>query len=129
MHFTESYVNLNSIFVPGKRKKRMNKTELIAIAAENAGLTKKDTERVLNAAIDTIVVSTQHDEFDTDQKDTFLHSLARCLHRQASLPRAATALPVNRTTARKRLSRQDSISVRCLWWLSMPTRACNSVLC
>ena len=32
----------------------MNKTELIAIAAENAGLTKKDTERVINAAIDTI---------------------------------------------------------------------------
>ena len=32
----------------------MNKTELIAIAAENAGLTKKDTERVLNAAIDAI---------------------------------------------------------------------------
>ena len=32
----------------------MNKTELIAIAAENAGLTKKDTERVLNSAIDAI---------------------------------------------------------------------------
>ena len=32
----------------------MNKTELIAIAAENAGLTKKDTERVINAAIDAI---------------------------------------------------------------------------
>ena len=32
----------------------MNKTELIAIAAENAGLTKKDTERVLNAALDAI---------------------------------------------------------------------------
>ena len=32
----------------------MNKTELIAIAAENAGLTKKDTERVLNAAINAI---------------------------------------------------------------------------
>ena len=32
----------------------MNKTELIAIAAEHAGLTKKDTERVLNAAIDAI---------------------------------------------------------------------------
>ena len=32
----------------------MNKPELIAIAAENAGLTKKDTERVLNAAIDAI---------------------------------------------------------------------------
>ena len=35
----------------------MNKTELIAIAAEHAGMTKKDTERVLNAAIDAITVS------------------------------------------------------------------------
>ena len=35
----------------------MNKTELIAIAAENAGLTKKDTERVLNAALDAITAS------------------------------------------------------------------------
>ena len=32
----------------------MNKTELIAVAAESAGLTKKDTERVLPAAIDAI---------------------------------------------------------------------------
>ena len=32
----------------------MNKTELIAIAAEHAGMTKKDTERVLNACIDAI---------------------------------------------------------------------------
>ena len=32
----------------------MNKTELIAIAAENAGMTKKDSERVINAAIDAI---------------------------------------------------------------------------
>ena len=39
------------------RKKRMNKTELIAVAAENAGLTKKDTERVLNAAIDAITLA------------------------------------------------------------------------
>ena len=35
----------------------MNKTELIAIAAEHAGLTKKDTERVLNAAIDAITLA------------------------------------------------------------------------
>ena len=35
----------------------MNKTELIAIAAEHAGMTKKDTERVLNAAIDAITMS------------------------------------------------------------------------
>lgn len=32
----------------------MNKTELIAACAESAGLTKKDAERVLNAALDTI---------------------------------------------------------------------------
>ena len=35
----------------------MNKTELIAVAAESAGLTKKDTERVLNAALDAITAS------------------------------------------------------------------------
>ncbi|MDO5401426.1 MAG: HU family DNA-binding protein [Eubacteriales bacterium] len=35
----------------------MNKTELINVAAENAGLTKKDTERVLNAAIDAITAA------------------------------------------------------------------------
>ena len=35
----------------------MNKTELIAAAAESAGLTKKDTERVINAAIDAITAS------------------------------------------------------------------------
>ena len=32
----------------------MNKTELVAIVAENAGLTKKDAERVINASIDAI---------------------------------------------------------------------------
>ena len=35
----------------------MNKTELITMAAENAGLTKKDTERVINAAIDAITAA------------------------------------------------------------------------
>ena len=35
----------------------MNKTELIAAVAESAGLTKKDTERVLNACIDAITAS------------------------------------------------------------------------
>ena len=32
----------------------MNKTEWIAVTAESAGITKKDAERVLNAAIDAI---------------------------------------------------------------------------
>ncbi len=35
----------------------MNKTELIAAVAEQAGLTKKDAERVLTAAFDTITAS------------------------------------------------------------------------
>ena len=35
----------------------MNKSELIAMTAENTGLTKKDTERVLNAALDTIIAA------------------------------------------------------------------------
>lgn len=33
----------------------MNKTELIAAAAEAAGMTKKDTERVIDAAFDLII--------------------------------------------------------------------------
>ena len=35
----------------------MNKTELIAVAAESAGLTKKDTERVVNACLDAITAA------------------------------------------------------------------------
>ena len=35
----------------------MNKTELVAIVAENAGLTKKDAERVINASIDAITAA------------------------------------------------------------------------
>ena len=35
----------------------MNKTEIIATAAEASGLTKKDTERAINAAIDAITAA------------------------------------------------------------------------
>ena len=35
----------------------MNKSELIAVTAESTGLTKKDTERVLNAALDAITAA------------------------------------------------------------------------
>lgn len=38
----------------------MNKTELIAAAAESTGLTKKDTEKVLNAAFDAIAAALVH---------------------------------------------------------------------
>ena len=37
----------------------MNKTELIAAVAESAGLTKKDTERVVNACLDAITAALQ----------------------------------------------------------------------
>lgn len=32
----------------------MNKTDLIAAAAEQAGVTKKDAERIINAALDSL---------------------------------------------------------------------------
>ena len=35
----------------------MNKTELIAVAAEASGVSKKDAERVINAAIDAVAKS------------------------------------------------------------------------
>ena len=35
----------------------MNKSQLIAVTAENTGLTKKDAERVLNAALDAITAA------------------------------------------------------------------------
>ena len=35
----------------------MNKTELIALAAEHSGMTKKDAERVVNAALDAITAA------------------------------------------------------------------------
>ena len=35
----------------------MNKTELIAAAADSTGLTKKDTEKVLNAALESIAAA------------------------------------------------------------------------
>ena len=40
----------------------MNKTELVAIVAENAGLTKKDAERFLNASIDAITAALSRGE-------------------------------------------------------------------
>ncbi|HIS60172.1 MAG TPA: HU family DNA-binding protein [Candidatus Faecousia faecipullorum] len=40
----------------------MNKTELISAAAESAGMTKKDAERVINAAIDAVTAALQKGE-------------------------------------------------------------------
>ena len=35
----------------------MNKSELIALTAERTGMTKKDTERVVNAALDAVTAA------------------------------------------------------------------------
>ena len=35
----------------------MNKTELISVTAQNAGIARKDAERIINAAIDAITAS------------------------------------------------------------------------
>ena len=40
----------------------MNKSELIAAVSQSAGLTKKDTERALNAALDAITASLRNGE-------------------------------------------------------------------
>ena len=77
----------------------MNKTELIAIAAESAGLTKKDTERVLNAAIDAITASLVKGEkvqlsgfgtFETKEREA---RIGRNPHTKESIEIPATRVP------------------------------------
>lgn len=77
----------------------MNKTELITIAAENAGLTKKDTERVLNAAIDAITASLVKGEkvqisgfgsFETKDREA---RMGRNPHTKESIEIPATRVP------------------------------------
>ena len=78
----------------------MNKTELIAIAAENAGLTKKDTERVLNAAIDAITFALVKGEkvqlsgfgtFETKDREA---RVGRNPHTKEAIEIPATKVPV-----------------------------------
>ena len=77
----------------------MNKTELIAFAAESAGLTKKDTERVLNAAIDAITASLVKGEkvqlsgfgtFETKEREA---RIGRNPHTKQAIEIPATRVP------------------------------------
>jgi len=77
----------------------MNKTELIAVAAESAGLTKKDTERVLNAAIDAITASLVKGEkvqlsgfgtFETKEREA---RIGRNPHTKQAIEIPATRVP------------------------------------
>ena len=77
----------------------MNKTELIAIAAENAGLTKKDTERLLNAAIDAITLALVRGEkvqlsgFGTFETKTREARVGRNPHTKEAIEIPATKVP------------------------------------
>ena len=77
----------------------MNKTELIALAAENAGMTKKDAERLLNAAIDAITASLSKGEkvqlsgfgtFETKEREA---RVGRNPHTKESMEIPATRVP------------------------------------
>ena len=77
----------------------MNKTELITIAAENSGLSKKDAERVLNAAIDAITAALVKGEkvqisgfgsFETKDREA---RMGRNPHTKESIEIPATRVP------------------------------------
>ncbi len=78
----------------------MNKTELITAAAESAGLTKKDTERVLSAAFDAITAALVKGEkvqlsgfgtFETKHRDA---RTGRNPHTRETIEIPATRVPV-----------------------------------
>ena len=77
----------------------MNKTDLIAVAAQSAGLTKKDTERVLNAAIDAITASLVEGEkvqlsgFGTFETKTREARVGRNPHTKEAVEIPATRVP------------------------------------
>ena len=78
----------------------MNKTELIAAAAESIGMTKKDTEKVLNALLETMTDSLCKGEkvqisgfgsFETKQREA---RVGRNPHTKESIEIPATRAPV-----------------------------------
>ena len=77
----------------------MNKTELIAVASQAVGMTKKDTERVLNAALDAITAALTHGEkvqlsgfgtFETKEREA---RIGRNPHTKEEIRIPATRVP------------------------------------
>ena len=77
----------------------MNKTELIASVAQSAGLTKKDTDRVISAAIDAITAALVQGEkvqisgfgtFETKEREA---RVGRNPHTRAAIEIPATRVP------------------------------------
>ena len=85
-----------------KRKEEytMNKTDLIAAVSVSAGLSKKDTERVLNAAIDAITANLSKGEkvqlsgFGTFEVKDREARIGRNPHTKESIEIPATNVPV-----------------------------------
>ena len=78
----------------------MNKTDLIAAVSVSAGLSKKDTERVVNAAIDAITASLSKGEkvqlsgFGTFEVKAREARVGRNPHTKESIEIPATNVPV-----------------------------------
>ena len=77
----------------------MNKTELIASVAQSAGLTKKDTDRVISAAIDAITAALVQGEkvqisgfgtFETKEREA---RVGRNPHTKEAIEIPATRVP------------------------------------
>lgn len=78
----------------------MNKTELIASAAESAGMTKKDAERCINAAIDAVCAAlvagekVQISGFGSFETKTREARVGRNPHTREAIEIPATRVPV-----------------------------------
>ncbi|MBO5129105.1 MAG: HU family DNA-binding protein [Oscillospiraceae bacterium] len=78
----------------------MNKTELIASVSQSAGLTKKDTERVINAALDAVTASLAAGEkvqlsgFGTFEVKAREARIGRNPHTKEAIEIPATNVPV-----------------------------------
>ena len=78
----------------------MNKTELIAVAAERSGMTKKDAERCLNAAIDAMTAALVRGEkvqlsgFGAFETKTREARVGRNPHTKEAIEIPATRVPV-----------------------------------
>ena len=78
----------------------MNKSELIAAVSQSAGLTKKDTERAINAALDAITASLRSGEkvqisgFGTFEVKAREARIGRNPHTKEAVDIPATSVPV-----------------------------------
>ena len=84
----------------------MNKTELIAAVAEKASISKKESEVVINAALDTIIDSLKNDEkVQLSRPSTALSAPAA-----TPRPRRASPSPLPRSRPSRLVRRSRTLS-------------------